>query len=112
MRIAARMAVETDSGGNRRSVREPVEVETTMRALGYHGVDVVVRNISAHGFMAETVNDFAVGCYVRLKLPGVGTMLARIAWAEDGRIGGEFLNAVSPVRLRFILGIKGTRTTH
>lgn len=112
MRIAARMAVETEPEGKRRSARQPLKVDTTMRALGYHGADVVVRNISEHGFMAETLGDFIEGSYVRLKLPCVGTVLARIAWVETGRVGGEFLNAVNPIRLRLILGIGNSAASH
>lgn len=108
MRIAARMAIETEPTNNRRTSRAPVHMSTTMRALGYHGFDVVVRNISEHGFMAETSNDFVEGCYVRLKLPCVGTVLARIAWSKSGQVGGEFLNAVNPVRLRLVMGMGNT----
>lgn len=105
MRIAARMAVENGPGGERRASRAQVQVSTTMRALGYHGFDVVIRNISEHGFMADTANEFAEGSYVRLKLPCVGTVLARIAWAKGGQVGGEFLNTVNPVRLRLVMGM-------
>ena len=105
MHIAARMAVEGCASDRRRSDRTPISVATTMRALGYHGVDVVVRNLSESGFMAETRDDFGEGDYVRLKLPTIGTVLARVAWARDGTVGGEFLNAVSPARLRMVPGI-------
>lgn len=112
MRIAARMAMETQPEGERRSARQQIKVEATIRALGYHGVDVVVRNISEHGFMAETHNEFPEGSYVRLRLPCVGTMLARIAWAKRGQVGGEFLNALNPPRLRLILGRNAVGAVH
>lgn len=109
MRIAARMAVENE-GGNRRAIRSSVQVSTTMRALGYHGFDVVIRNLSEHGFMAETANEFEEGSFVRLRLPCVGTVLARIAWSKGGQVGGEFLNTVSPIRLRLVMGMGSAAT--
>lgn len=105
MHIAARMAVTASAADQRRAERTAATVATTMRSLGYNGVDVVVRNISEFGFMAETREAFPAGSYVRLKLPCVGTVLARIAWVRDGAVGGEFLNAVSPVRLRMVPGV-------
>lgn len=83
-----------------------------MRAIGYHGFDVIIRNISELGFMAETGNDLVEGCYVRLRLPCVGTVHARISWAKGGQVGGEFVNAVNPLRLRLVMGINGVQTTH
>ncbi|WOK35534.1 PilZ domain-containing protein [Sphingomonas sp. C3-2] len=110
MRIAARMAVETVPV-ERGSARRPVEMNATMRAQSYHGINVVVRNLSEQGFMAETRSDIAEGSFVRLKLPCLGTVLARIAWSKCGQVGGEFLNAVNPLRLQQVLGITAAGQT-
>lgn len=112
MHIAARMAVEAVPEGKRCELRTPTAVQTTIRALGYHGFDVIVRNISERGFMAETANDLIEGSYVRLRLPCVGTVVARIAWTQDGRVGGEFVNTVSPARLRLIPGMVDRTHAH
>lgn len=105
MRIAARMALERPLPCDRRAPREAVNVQTTMRALGYHGIDVVIRTISSNGFMAEAEGEFPPGSFVRLRLPGLGAVHARVVWADGRQLGGEFLNAVQPARLGRILGV-------
>lgn len=106
MRIAGRLALQRPlTEEDRRAVRGEVSVTTTMRALGYHGIDVVVRNISTLGFMAESPDAFPVGAYVRLRLPGLGAVHARVVWAEAGRIGAEFCNPVEQGRLCRIMGM-------
>lgn len=105
MRIAGRLALQRPMKEDRRAVRGEVSVTTTMRALGYHGIDVVVRNISTLGFMAETPDCFPVGAYVRLRLPGLGAVHARVVWCESGQLGAEFVNPVEPGRLSRIMGM-------
>lgn len=105
MRIAGRLALQRPLPEDRRAVRGEVTVNTTMRALGYHGIDVIVRNISTHGFMAEAGDAFPVDAYVRLRLPGLGAVHARVVWSEEGKIGAEFCNPVEPGRLSRIMGM-------
>ena len=101
MRIAARMALQSvDGGGPGASPPRPA-----MRALGYDGVDVVVGSISEHSFKAETDNSFPPHALVRLKLPGVGCVYARIVSAKPGSIAGEFVNPIAPGRLRRMIGL-------
>lgn len=105
VRIAARMAVEAGPAeGIQYSRGNPVALGATSRAQSYHGINVVVLTLSEKGFMAETRGDIAKGSFVRLKLPCVGTILARIAWSECGQVEGEFLNVVNPMRLKQVLG--------
>jgi hypothetical protein len=105
MRIAARLALQRPLPDDRRTPRETVAMPTTMRALGYHGIDVIVRTISPQGFSADANGDFPPGSYVRLRLPGIGAVHARIIWNEGRQIGGEFLNVVEPSRLGRIVGL-------
>jgi len=94
MRIAARMALQ-----------EPVG-RPEMRAFGYDGFDVVVGAISEHGFMAETDASFPPDAFVRLKLPGVGSVYARIVAANKGQVSGEFVTPLAPGRLQRTLGLR------
>lgn len=94
MRIAARMALQEPAG------------RPAMRALGYDGVDVVVGSISEHGFMAETDASFPPQAFVRLKLPGVGSVYARIVSAKPGRVAGEFVTPLAPARLQRTIGLR------
>ena len=94
MRIAARMALQESTG------------RPAMRALGYDGVDVVVGSISEQGFMAETDAAFPPQAFVRLKLPGVGSVYARIVSTKPGRVAGEFVTPLAPARLQRTLGLR------
>lgn len=105
MHVAARMALQSDPLGQRQTDRVAVAMPVSMRAMGYHGSNVVVRNISELGFMADVNCAFPEGSYVRLRLPALGTMLARIAWCDGKAVGGEFINPVPPTRLNQILGM-------
>lgn len=93
MRIAARMALQGSAE------RPPI------RALGYDGIDVVVGAISEQGFMAETDATFPPQAFVRLKLPGVGSVYARIVSARPGRVAGEFVTPIAPARLQRTIGL-------
>lgn len=106
MRIAARLAVQHEPQDDRRQAeRLAVCASATMRALGYHGIDVVLRDISGEAFMAETSDAVAPGSLVRLRIPGLGAVLARIVWSKPGHVGGSFFNPVNDGQLRRIVGI-------
>lgn len=108
MHIAAKLAIETPATNHRRVEREAIEVSTTLRASGYHSLDIVVRNISTLGFMADVGDsDFAADDQVRIRLPSIGTVIARVVWTRDGQIGGEFLEEIDLPRLRGILAATG-----
>lgn len=94
MRIAARMALQESVG----------RLET--RALGYDGIDVIIGRISEHGFMAETDASFPPDAFVRLKLPGVGCVYARIVSTKAGHVSGEFVTPLAPTRLQRTIGLK------
>lgn len=97
MRIAARMALQ---GGAEDRGRPAA------RAIGYDGIDVVVGAISERGFTAETSVAFPPEAFVRLKLPGVGAVYARIVSAAQGHVAGEFVTPLAPARLQRTIGLK------
>jgi len=105
--IAAKVAVEDPAPNQRRVEREPVKVEASIRSAGYHGHDVVIRNISTLGFMADAQGDFAPNSTVLVRLPTLGTVSARIVWAREGQIGCEFLDEIDLQRLRTLLASTG-----
>jgi hypothetical protein len=105
MYIAARLAVHTPAPDKRRAKRLDVSVPADMRLLGYHGFDVVVRDLSELGFKVESPVRVNPGSIVRLRLPGLGMVLGKIVWSRSGHLGGEFINPVSPSRLRMALGV-------
>lgn len=93
MSIAGRLAFET--GG---------EDDRTGRAIGYHGIDVLVTDLSTEGFLADIRAAVPVGARVRLRLPGLGAAHARVCWSQDGALRAEFANPVGFGRLVRIPG--------
>jgi proline racemase len=78
--------------------RDEVDFGTMMRRPGSRGLDARVVNLSSHGFMVRTEEAFQQGEQVSIKLPVLGEVTAKIAWALGGRVGGQFLTPVDPAR--------------
>jgi hypothetical protein len=108
MQIAARLAVNVPASDDRRARRQVLDAPSTMSLVGYHGHDVVVRDLSELGFKAQTDQRIKRGAIVRLRLPGLGVVLGRIIWSRMGHVGGEFVNPISASRLQMVLGIRRT----
>lgn len=64
------------------------------------GYIVRVRNISAGGMMADAAGMFRSEQTVEVELRGVGRIAARIAWADEQRIGVAFVSPVDPMLTR------------
>jgi len=82
---------EAFSGEERSSDRYALSINTTMRALGQENQPLHIANISACGFGGQSPHMFQPPCVVSVKLPGIGEVKARVAWAGSGRVGGQFL---------------------
>lgn len=109
MRIAARLALQgapEEKTDHRKAERAPIAMHGMMRAIGYHGFDVIVSEISALGFTAEVKERFPPQSFVRLKLPGIGSVYAEVVWTKGGRLGGKFVTPIAPARLQRTLGIQ------
>ena len=91
--IKARLA--KDGGERRRAVRQPVDIEGTVRELGEEGVEAQVLDISPMGFMASSEAHFAVGARVWLILPGRDRASAEVKWIDGDRLGAEFAEPIS-----------------
>lgn len=63
-------------------------------------VDVVVRNISAGGMLADTPDDFPIGTQLTVTLRNIGAVSGRIVWAQAGRFGISFDHPVDPQAVR------------
>jgi hypothetical protein len=104
MQIAARLAIQGPLADQRRALRVPVSMMADMRLTGYHGFDVVVRDISTLGFKVESSVGVKAKTLIGLRLPGLGMVLARVAWNRKGHIGGAFVNPIPPSRLHTLIG--------
>lgn len=61
---------------------------------------VKVRNLSAHGMMAECTVRVTSGAGVEVNLRNVGWVRGRVAWIQDNRFGIAFLEEIDPRLVR------------
>jgi hypothetical protein len=89
MRLAA--SLERKSAYDRRqSVRQPVSIGAGLRADDRPASGIVVVDLSTHGCGIEATCYLEVGARVWLKLPGLESWPAHVAWAQDRRAGLSF----------------------
>jgi hypothetical protein len=74
----------------RRSTRHPVDqpVLAEHRRLGDIPLHVV--NISAHGFMTDSVSQLTRGERVTIRLPVIGRIESHLIWSTGDRAGFQF----------------------
>ncbi|NBC36297.1 PilZ domain-containing protein [Novosphingobium sp. FSY-8] len=74
----------------RRSARHPVQflVNAEHRRLGEF--DLMIANISAHGFMSGSPVDLGRGERITIRLPNVGRIEAHLIWNTEDRAGFQF----------------------
>jgi hypothetical protein len=83
------------SVNQRRAQRDLVDMVSHITALGRtHGARII--NISALGLMCRTGAPLDIGQRVTVWLPVVKDRAAEVRWAEDGRIGMEFVQTIEP----------------
>ncbi|WP_420384202.1 PilZ domain-containing protein [Novosphingobium sp.] len=58
---------------------------------------VKVRNLSAHGMMAECTVRVTSGVGVEVNLRNIGWVAGRVAWIQDNRFGIAFGNEIDPL---------------
>jgi hypothetical protein len=81
----------------RREQRVEISAAVPLRELGQGAAQARLVNLSSRGFMAETEALISPGARVWLTLPGQSRVNALIIWARDGRVGGEFAEAIDPL---------------
>jgi hypothetical protein len=100
------VALRLDAEG--RSERRD-EVMHRTRAVKADGAtcSVVIVNLSPGGLMARCDGAFADDELLQVELPGLGLVPAEVRWALGGRIGCQFVSAVSVEGYYRLLGIVG-----
>ncbi|KKW90054.1 MULTISPECIES: PilZ domain-containing protein [Sphingobium] len=79
----------------RRVQRDLVDMVSHITAQGRtHGARII--NISALGLMCRTEAPIRIGERLTVWLPVVKDHIAEVRWAEDGRIGIEFIGPIEP----------------
>ena len=95
MRLAA--SLERGSAYDRRQhVRLPVSIGAGLRSDNRPASSIIVVDLSTHGCGFEATCHLEIGLRVWLKLPGMESWPARIAWTEDGRGGLSFDRPLHP----------------
>jgi hypothetical protein len=74
----------------RRSARHPVNHPVVAEHTKRGDLRLQIRNISAHGFMAEGVGDMGRGERLTVRLPHAGRIEAHLIWSADDRAGFQF----------------------
>jgi hypothetical protein len=74
-----------------------------MRPSGSSGYSVIVRNLSLSGVACEALTGMAAGTQVRLTLPGLMAIQAKVIWNDCHIVGCEFSNMLNPAVLQNIL---------
>ena len=65
-----------------------------------HSFDIVVRNVSAGGLLADTTMDLLLDDVVKVELRRVGAVPGRVIWAQNGRFGVAFDVTIDPQLVR------------
>lgn len=96
MALAARLGPLRDRDG-RQADRNRLRLDTSLAEAGdAPAIDVVLHDLSAYGFLAQTDAQLPVGGDVWLELTGVGRLPARIRWQGSSVIGCEFDAPITP----------------
>lgn len=80
---------------DRRSRRADVRLPATIDAGPGRVFQVIVQNVSAHGFMAELDAQLIPGRPVSVSMAGLDRTAARVAWQRDGQVGIAFVEPLT-----------------
>ena len=84
---------------DRKAPRFPVEFEALIRKRGGGRFTVIVYDLSTHGFKIAPHADLPVGSLIWIKVPGLESLAARVAWGDYEWAGCEFLAPLHPAVL-------------
>lgn len=82
--------------GKREGERVEVHVEVEFRKAGYHKSTMDLQDLSRSGCKVELVERVLPGETVWIKLPGLDSISARVAWSRDWVAGLEFSSPLHP----------------
>ncbi len=80
----------------REGERIQVHVEVEFRKAGYHKSTMDLQDLSRSGCKVELVERVLPGETVWIKLPGLDSISARVAWSRDWVAGLEFSTPLHP----------------
>jgi hypothetical protein len=74
-----------------RPAREAAEERASLLLESGGKVGILVRNVSAGGFMAECRRSMQIGSRIAIAWPGDEVRSAQVRWALPGRFGAAFV---------------------
>ena len=80
---------------DRRSRRTEIRVPATIEAGPGRSFQIIVENVSAHGFMAELEVQLVPGRPVSVSMAGLNRTAARVAWYREGVVGIAFIEPLT-----------------
>lgn len=83
--------------------RATVCIPAMLRASGGRAYQTAVRDLSISGFSATAMTRMHPGTWCWLTLPGLESLPARVAWWDNGLVGGAFENLLNPIVLENVL---------
>jgi len=96
--------ISTHAGyDGRRAARTDVVLGAGLRQRGAHAITVQIMDLSTHGFRAATHLELEPGADVWLKMPGLESMHARVAWMRGHLMGCEFVRPLHPAVLDMVV---------
>jgi hypothetical protein len=90
MQIGASAAAD-----RRRHPRYPLLEQARLRPNDWSTIQVVLRDISSHGFRAGCDANLKIGGYVTLEVNGIGQVESKIMWRRNDEVGAEFVRPIS-----------------
>ncbi len=85
------------------SKRVPIKLGAGLRQRGASGISIQVVDLSTHGFRASTHLELEQGTDVWLRLPGLESCHATVAWSKGNMIGCAFERPLHPAVLEMIV---------
>jgi hypothetical protein len=88
---------------DRKADRRAAGIEAQLRRLGHLNYSVKLRDISPDGCQIDLVERPAIGEVMQVKLPGLGTMEARVRWVDNYVAGLNFERPMHPAVFDLLL---------
>ncbi len=88
---------------DRKADRRTAGMEAQLRRIGHLNYSVTLRDLSPDGCMIDLVERPAIGEVMQVKLPGLGTMEARVRWVDNYIAGLKFDRPMHPAVFDLLL---------
>lgn len=92
---------------SRRAERVPLTISAGLRQRGAATVTVRILDLSTHGFRIDTHLNMQIGTQIWLRLPGLESVPAHVAWVRGHSAGCAFDRPLHPAVLDMLVKRSG-----